>query len=76
MSIMRSANCVFCEIVSGKIRARIIVQIDNAIAFLDAYPLSAGHTLVIPKAHYSKIQDMDRKCLSAVFKRKTRCFHT
>jgi histidine triad (HIT) family protein len=64
---MQDTNCLFCGIVSGKIRARIISQNDNAIAFLDAFPLSAGHTLVIPKLHYYKIQDMDRKCSSAVF---------
>ena len=51
---MLDKNCTFCKIVDGNISARIISQNDNAIAFLDAFPLSVGHTLVIPKRHYSK----------------------
>src|ERR687895_400687 len=45
---MEDANCIFCRIVSGKTQARIIGENDNALAFLDAFPLSVGHTLVIP----------------------------
>ena len=60
-------NCVFCKIINGHISARIIAQNDKAIAFLDAFPLSLGHTLVVPKPHYYKIQDMDKEHSSAVF---------
>jgi histidine triad (HIT) family protein len=64
---MLTKNCTFCKIVNGNISARIISQNDNAIAFLDAFPLSLGHTLIIPKRHYSKVQDMNREYSSAVF---------
>ena len=60
-------NCTFCKIVDGNISARIISQNDNAIAFLDAFPLSLGHTLIIPKRHYSKVQDMNREYSSSMF---------
>jgi histidine triad (HIT) family protein len=49
---MLEKNCSFYKIVNGNISARIISQNDNAIAFLDAFPLSLGHTLIIPKRHY------------------------
>ena len=64
---MQDVNCIFCKIVSGKLRARIISENDYAMAFLDAFPLSSGHTLVVPKAHYSKVQDMDKEYSCAVF---------
>ena len=60
-------ECIFCKIINGYIFARIITQNDKAIAFLDAFPLTLGHTLIIPKSHYYKIQDMDEEHLSAVF---------
>lgn len=49
-------DCVFCKIVDGKIPAKIIMESKNSIAFLDAFPVSKGHTLVIPKKHYEKLQ--------------------
>src|SRR5437763_9823377 len=64
---MLEKSCTFCEIVDGNISARIISQNDSAIAFLDAFPLSVGHTLIIPKRHYSKVQDMNREYSSAMF---------
>ena len=64
---MLDRNCTFCKIVDGDIPGRIIYQNDNAIAFLDAFPLSVGHTLIIPKRHYSKVQDMNREYSSAMF---------
>src|SRR5918911_5142709 len=60
-------QCIFCSIVKGETSARVIDQNDNAIAFLDAFPLSAGHTLIIPKSHYSKVQDMNKEDSSDVF---------
>ncbi|MDE1827329.1 MAG: HIT domain-containing protein [Thaumarchaeota archaeon] len=51
-------DCIFCSIVSGKIPARKIHESPKSVAFLDAFPLVKGHTLVIPKTHYSKIQEM------------------
>ena len=34
------------------------METNSSIAFLDALPLSRGHTLVIPKLHYEKVQDI------------------
>jgi len=51
-------DCIFCNIVEGKIPARKIMETEKSLAFLDVFPLTKGHTLVIPKNHYSKIQEM------------------
>ena len=51
-------DCIFCKIVNKEIPSRIITETENSIAFLDAFPVSHGHTLVIPKNHYEKVQDM------------------
>jgi histidine triad (HIT) family protein len=51
-------DCIFCKIVRGDIKARVIMETKSSLAFLDAFPLTRGHTLVIPKKHYEKIQDM------------------
>ena len=46
------ADCVFCEIVEGKIPAEKVYEDNEFLAFLDIHPLSPGHTLIIPKKHY------------------------
>jgi len=51
-------DCLFCKIANKEIPSRIITETKNSMAFLDAFPVSRGHTLVIPKNHYEKVQDM------------------
>ena len=51
-------DCIFCKIVNGTIPAKKLYETQNSLAFLDAFPLVKGHTLVIPKNHYAKVQDM------------------
>ena len=64
---MQDPNCIFCKIAAGNIPSRIIMQNERAMALLDAFPLAAGHTLVIPKSHYSRVQDMSQEDALAVF---------
>jgi histidine triad (HIT) family protein len=45
----------------------MVKQNDGAMAFLDAFPLAAGHTLVIPRSHYGKVQDMGVQDAAALF---------
>ena len=54
-------DCIFCKIISGGIRAKILSETTHSISFLDAFPLAKGHVLVIPKKHHQKIQDMSKK---------------
>ena len=51
-------DCIFCKIAKKEIPAKIVTETEKSIAFLDAFPLSRGHTLIIPKHHYEKVQDI------------------
>ncbi|ACV47177.1 MULTISPECIES: HIT family protein [Halomicrobium] len=53
-----SEDCIFCSIVDGDIPGRIVHETDDAVAFLDANPLARGHTLVIPKSHHERLDDV------------------
>jgi histidine triad (HIT) family protein len=64
---MQDPNCVFCKIIAGEIPAKVIMQNEKAMALLDAFPLAAGHSLVIPKSHYAKVQEMSEQDAKAVF---------
>ncbi|MGO9804123.1 MAG: HIT family protein [Steroidobacteraceae bacterium] len=51
------ADTVFGKIIRGQIPCHKIYEDDKVLAFLDINPLSAGHTLVVPK---EPAETMDR----------------
>jgi histidine triad (HIT) family protein len=53
------SDCIFCQIVEGKIPSYKIYEDDNFLAFLDIFPFTKGHTLVIPKKHYRWVWDVE-----------------
>lgn len=50
---MTHVQCVFCQLP----RERIVAQNDFAILIADAFPVSTGHSLVIPKRHMASFFD-------------------
>mgnify|MGYP003345640343 CR=1 FL=1 len=60
-------GCIFCKILSKEIPAKILYEDDDTISFLDAFPVAKGHTLVIPKQHYAKIQDLPSEINEKLF---------
>ena len=60
-------DCIFCKIISKEIPTKILYEDDDTISFLDAFPVTKGHTLVIPKQHYAKIQDLPSEINEKLF---------
>ncbi|MCF2503373.1 HIT family protein [Dyadobacter sp. CY107] len=58
---------IFSKIVKGEIPSHKIAETDDFLAFLDAFPITAGHTLVIPKREVDYIFDLDEKEYSNLF---------
>jgi len=52
-------DCPFCQIVAGKAPARKVYEDEHTLAFLDLYPISRGHCLVIPKKHVVWFTDIE-----------------
>ncbi|MGY3054899.1 histidine triad (HIT) family protein [Pedobacter sp. UYEF25] len=50
---------VFSKIVSGDVKAHVVAETVQFLAFLDVNPLTEGHVLVIPKIEVDYIFDMD-----------------
>ena len=44
-------DCIFCQIVAGKVPSEILYQDEQMVAFRDINPLAPTHVLVIPKRH-------------------------
>ena len=65
---MKEKDCIFCKITNRKIPSKIIFENDLVLAFLDISPISKGHTIVIPKNHYSNLEDIPNYELSELYK--------
>ena len=61
-------NCVFCKIKDKEIPAHILYEDDKVMAFLDAFPISLGHVLIVPKKHFANIYDIEEEYLVEVIK--------
>lgn len=58
--------CIFCKIVAGQIPCHKLWEDGRALAFLDVGPLSEGHALVIPKAHYETLDQVPAEDAAAI----------
>jgi histidine triad (HIT) family protein len=56
--LFKNEECIFCQIVEKKIPSQILFENDTNLAFLDIFPVSKGHTIVIPKNHYNNLEDI------------------
>jgi len=61
-------NCIFCKIIKGEIPSYTLYEDDIVKVFLDVNPNSEGHTLIIPKEHYTDIEDIPLEVLNHINK--------
>jgi len=59
-------SSIFSKIIAGEIPSYKIAENDMFCAFLDVFPLVAGHTLVVPKKETDKFFDLDDAELAAI----------
>ena len=55
---------IFTRIINGEIPSYKIAETDKFCAFLDAFPIAKGHTLVVPKQETDYIFDLDDDLLA------------
>eukprot|EP01061_Rhynchopus_euleeides_P028364 TRINITY_DN4620_c0_g1_i1.p2 TRINITY_DN4620_c0_g1~~TRINITY_DN4620_c0_g1_i1.p2 ORF type:complete len:164 (+),score=74.65 TRINITY_DN4620_c0_g1_i1:51-494(+) len=63
------ADNIFAKIVDGKLPCFKIFETEHALAFMDAFPVAEGHSLLVPKAKgYADIMDMPEDVAANVLK--------
>ena len=60
--------CIFCMIAEGQIPAHKIYEDEVCVAFLDLSQANIGHTLIVPKQHFSNIIELDNEEAAHLFK--------
>lgn len=50
-------DCMFCKVARGEIPATVVYEDDLVLAFDDIAPQAPVHALIIPKSHYTNLND-------------------
>jgi histidine triad (HIT) family protein len=50
--------CIFCEIAAHRAPAHVVFEDAKSIVFLDIFPFTRGHLLVVPKRHVDRLVDL------------------
>lgn len=54
-----SDECAFCQILRGDLPATFTYEDDSVVAFMDIQPITHGHMLVVPRAHFVLMSDVE-----------------
>jgi len=60
-------QCIFCQIISGKVPSKIIYADEHVLAILDVNPANPGHLLIMPKEHYSIMPQIPDEEIGHIF---------
>jgi len=63
----QTKQCIFCQIISGKIPSKKVYEDEQCIAILDINPAAKGHILLLPKKHYAIMPQMPDKELGHLY---------
>ncbi len=58
-------DCIFCQIVAGKIPSQILYQDEEVVAFPDINPEAPVHLLIIPKTHIPSLAQLAESAIIA-----------
>ena len=61
-------DCIFCDIVVGRLPASMVYQDDRCAAFMDIQPVNPGHMLVIPNDHAAYLAELDEDTGAQMFR--------
>lgn len=59
---------IFCKIINNEIPSYTIYEDEIVKVFLDVNPNHNGHTLIVPKRHYTDFFDIDEEVLNHILK--------
>ncbi len=59
-------ECIFCKIVRGEAPADKVYEDERVVVFMDLFPVTDGHTLVVTKEHFENLFEATEESLQAV----------
>src|SRR3989344_338818 len=60
---LQKQQCIFCQIITGKITSKKVYEDSSCLAILDINPAAKGHILLLPKEHFAIMPQVPEKVL-------------
>ena len=60
------SDCIFCQIVAGKVPSELVYQDEEVVAFRDINPQAPVHLLIIPKRHIPSLAHLSATASSLI----------
>jgi histidine triad (HIT) family protein len=51
-------DCIFCQIIAGKVPSDTLYQDEKVMAFRDIRPIAPTHVVIIPKKHIASLTQL------------------
>jgi histidine triad (HIT) family protein len=67
-ALAEESSCVLCDIIAGRAESSRVYDDDQVIAFMDIQPVTAGHLLVVPRAHIDFLEALDEDLGAHIFR--------
>ncbi len=64
---LQKQQCIFCQIVAGKIPSKKVYEDKRCAAVLDINPAAKGHILLLPREHYAIMPQVPEEILGHLF---------
>ena len=58
-------DCLFCGIVAGTVPSQTVDSDERTVSFMDINPATPGHALVVPRAHFADLLEIEPADLEA-----------
>ena len=52
-------DCLFCKIINKEISSNVVYEDETFTVFIDKFPDSPGHMLIVPKSHVKDALEID-----------------
>ena len=54
-------ECVFCNIIAGRIPAQLVHDDEQVVVFKDIHPKARVHLLVVPRVHVPSLDELEQR---------------
>jgi histidine triad (HIT) family protein len=61
------ADCIFCAVLEGRAPCSVVYEDEDAVVFMDLFPVHPGHALIVPRRHIEDLESCPGELAGRLF---------